>query len=174
MLMIFLIQVKAQNNLQRNYFTNYSKAVALDSNQLNYKYSDKKWFVSKYTGVSTSVGFFNDGNVTVFSAPIGLQLNRKLNNNWYAFAGISATTAYINFNHFFNSAITNKIIHFNSPYSPNNFNLFPKAELGLMFVNDQKTFSISGSISVEKSNYFFAPINQFSNVISNNFTPSRK
>ena len=168
MLMIFSAQVKAQNNLQKDNY-NYQKAVAVDSNQINYNYSEKKWFVSKYIGVSSSIGFFNGGNVSVFSAPVGLQLNRKLNSNWYAFAGISATPAYINFNHSFNSAISNKIMQSNSPYLPTNFNLFPKAELGLMYINDQKTFSISGSISVEKSNYYFAPVNQFGTMRANSF-----
>ena len=119
--MIFSAQVKAQNNLQKDHY-NYQKVVAVDSNQINYNYSGKKWFVNKYIGVSSSVGFFNGGNVTVFSAPVGLQLNRKLNSNWYAFAGISATPAYINFNHSFNYGITNKMMQSNSLYSPNNFN----------------------------------------------------
>jgi hypothetical protein len=34
------------------------------------------------------------------------------------------------------------------------------ASLGLMYINDQKTFSISGSIGVERSSYQFMPFNQ--------------
>ena len=169
MLIIFAIQAKAQHNLQRNYLNNYPERVALDSNHFNNNNVGKKWFVSRYMGMSTSVGFYNGGNATIFATPVGLQLNRKLTNNWYAFAGISATPAYINFNHSFNSATSNKTMQSNNLYSPNNFNLFPKAELGLMYINDQKTFSISGSISVEKSNYFFSPVNQFGIMRANSF-----
>src|SRR5215212_4903931 len=50
---------------------------------------NKKWFVSKYSGLSTSFAFFKGGNATIFSAPLGLQINRRLNNNLFAFAGAS-------------------------------------------------------------------------------------
>ena len=168
MLMIFTAQVKAQYNSQRNYLNNYPEIVTVDSNHFNNNNGGKKWFVSKHMGISTSIGFFNGGNATIFAAPVGLQLNRKLTNNWYAFAGISATPVYFGYNQSFLSA-NNKLMQSNNLYSPNNFNLFPKAELGLMYINDQKTFSISGSISVEKSNYYFAPVNQFGIIRPNNF-----
>ena len=166
-LMIFSSEANAQYNIQRNNFGN--QIITADSGKLIHNYSAKKWFLSKYMGMQTSIGFHNGSNVTVFSAPLGLQLNRKLNNNWYAFAGIAPTPSFINFNHSFTAANNNKLMQTNSLYSPNNFNLFPKAELGLMYINDQKTFSISGSISVEKSNYLFAPVNQFGIVRANNF-----
>ena len=169
MLMIFATQAKAQYNLQRNYLNNYSERVALDSNHFNNNNVGKKWFVSRYMGMFTSVGFYNGGNATIFATTVGLQLNRKLTNNWYAFAGVSAMPAYIGFNRSFIATNTNKLMQPNSLYSPNNFNLFPKAELGLMYINDQKTFSISGSISVEKSNYYFAPVNQFGTIKPNTF-----
>lgn len=166
-LIILTAQVKAQNSFQRNNFSN--QLLTPDSSQLHYNYSNRKWFVSKYIGISTSALFYNGGNVTMFSAPIGLQLNRRLNNNWYAFAGISATPAYIGFNHSFISTNTNKIMQPNSMSSFGNFNMFPKAELGLMYINDQKNFSVSGSISVEKSNHSFAPFNQLGAIRSNSF-----
>lgn len=166
-LIIGTTKVKAQNSFQQNNFG--KQMVAIDSNQSNHNYSGKKWFVSKYMGISTSAGFYNGSMSTIFFAPIGLQLNRKINSNWYAFAGISATPAYIGFNHSFISANTNKFMQPNSLNSVGNFNMFPKAELGLMYINDQKTFSISGSISVEKSNYSFAPFNRFGAIRSNNF-----
>jgi hypothetical protein len=53
--------------------------------------------VSKYTGISTSFSFFKGGNATIVSAPLGLQLNRRLNNNLFAFAGVSAAPSYVNF-----------------------------------------------------------------------------
>ncbi len=43
-----------------------------------------------------------------------------------------------------------------------NFNAYPSVQLGLMYTNEQKTFSISGSVSVSRyNNYapFYAPSN---------------
>ena len=168
MLMLFTVPLKAQNSSQKNLAINSQKVLSAEPNHLSDN-ANRKWFATRYSSISTSAGFYNGGIVTIFNAPIGLQLNRKLNNNWYAFAGISATPLLINFNQSFNSVNTNKLMQSNRLYSTNNFNIFPKAELGLMYINDQKTFSISGSISVEKSNYYFAPGNQFSTMRPNNF-----
>ena len=60
--------------------------------------SGKKWFVTRYSGLSTGFGFFNGGSANFVSVPLGLQLNRRLNNNLYAFAGISAAPFYIKCN----------------------------------------------------------------------------
>lgn len=124
---------------------NYSMS---DSNQLN-----KKWSLYKYAGISASYGFYNGGSASVLSAPIGLQLNRRLNQNLYAFAGISVAPAYVNFNHSF----VNPDIHQMNPafgrLNTNSFNMYSRFEAGLMYINNDKTFSISGSISIEHSSY---------------------
>lgn len=113
----------------------------------------KKWFISKYVGISSSLVFFNGGNASVFSVPVGIQLNRRLSNNWYAFAGVSAAPSYINFNHSFLTANTPKTFQGNDVFNNNRFDINTRAEMGLMYTNDQKTFSISGSIGIERSNY---------------------
>ena len=115
LLLIGTFRAKAQNSL------------LADSSRINYNNAGKKWFVSKYAGVTTSVGYFNGGNATIFAAPVGLQLNRKLTNNWYAFAGISATPAYIGFNHSFLSA-NNKFMQ-TGIFQSNNFNLYQSCSL---------------------------------------------
>jgi hypothetical protein len=51
----------------------------------------------------------------------------------------------------------------NNAFNQNSFGLYPAASLGLMYINDAKTFSISGSISAEKSMYPvlpYYPVNQ--------------
>ena len=112
----------------------------------------KKWFISTYSGISTSFSFYRGGNATVIAAPLGLQLNRRLNDNLYAFAGVSAAPAYVNFNQtFVNTNI--KGLQSNTTAKYNNFGISTRAEMGLMYVNDAKTFSISGSIGVETNNY---------------------
>ncbi len=127
------------NYMQREAFTPYHSIP--DSNNVN-----KKWSLHKYAGISASYSFFNGGNASVISAPIGLQLNRQLNNNLYAFAGISAAPSYINFNRAFMNTDLNKI-------NSGNLALYSRFEAGLMYVNDQRTFSISGSISVDRSSF---------------------
>jgi hypothetical protein len=131
---------------------------------------DKKWSVSSYSGISTSFTFFNGGNATVVSAPMGLQLNRRLNNNLYAFAGISAAPAYINFNHSFITSDINKGNPNNGFFKSNSFGAYTRAELGLMYINDARTFSVSGSIGVERSSYPMVPYQQISRTKSNPVT----
>jgi hypothetical protein len=100
---------------------------------------NKKWSVSSYMGIVSGYG-------SIYT-PIGLQLNRRLTNNVFAFAGISTAPAYYNFNHSFVTANSFK----------NSFpgSMYTRYEAGLMYVNDARTFSISGSISVNQSNYRF-------------------
>jgi hypothetical protein len=166
-ILIASIAIKAQTSLpigsidymQREPFGNNTHSILKSQN--------KKWFLSSYSGISTSFVFFNGGNATVFAVPLGLQLNRRLNNNFYAFAGISAAPAYINFNQTFLSSPVNKTNQINGLFKSNRFDLYSKAELGLMYVNDARTFSVSGSIGVQRSNYPFFPYQRFSNAKQN-------
>lgn len=115
-------------------------------------FNQKKWFFTKYSGVSTSFSFFKGGNATVVAVPVGIQLNRRLNDNLFAFAGVNAAPAYINFQQaFFNNNI--KGIQNKYSFDQHNLGLYSRAEVGLMYVNDAKTFSISGSFGVETNNY---------------------
>lgn len=163
-IVIFGVSLKAQTALPGNYSNALQHQLLAHKNNFNDSGSNKKWFINKYTGVHTNVGFFNGGNNMVLAVPIGIQLNLRLNNNWYAFAGLSAAPAYVSFNHSFLYANTNKFWQNNNFLSSNHFDLFSRAELGLMYINEQKTFSISGSIAVERSSYPFLPINQLSTV----------
>jgi hypothetical protein len=121
--------------------------------------SDKKWFVTSYTGISSGFNFFNGANATVLAVPIGLQLNRRLNNNLYAFTGVSLAPAYTNFNRSFLSSDFNKYPN-NGLFRPNSFDMYARAEMGLMYVNDARTFSFSGSIGVERTTYQMLPYPQ--------------
>jgi hypothetical protein len=119
--------------------------------------AQRKWSFSRYTGISTSVAFFKGGNATIISAPIGLQLNRRLTNNWYAFANVAVAPAYTNFNQSFLTTNYNKTGKINGFQNSRGLDLYSRASMGVMYVNDAKTFSISGSISVEKSSYPMLP-----------------
>ncbi len=115
----------------------------------------KKWFFSSYSGVSTSVSFFKGGNASIFSAPMGLQLNRRLTNNWYAFANVSVAPSYVSINPSYLSGFNKNFS--NNSFKQNSFGLYPAASLGLMYINDARTFSISGSVSTESSAYPMLP-----------------
>jgi len=160
-LMVLLVSatLSAQTSLPAG-FTDYTQRQSLHNLHVNDSASNKKWFLSKYSGISTSFSFFKGGNATVVSAPMGLQLNRKLNNNLYAFAGVSVAPAYVNFNNTFLASNTGKFYSNNAALKSSSFDMYSRAEMGLMYINDQKTFSISGSISIERSSYPVYPYNQ--------------
>jgi len=128
-----------------------------DYNQIGSSTSNQKWFFSKYAAISVGTMFYPGSNAFVVSAPIGLQLNRQLNNNLYAFAGIYAAPTFASFNHSFVNSPVNKSYpgYLSNPYS---FGINPGVQMGLRYVNDAGTFSISGSIGVERSSYpVYAP-----------------
>ena len=139
-------------------FMDYSQR-AYSHNSIKDSMPNSKWFLSKYAGVSTGFSFYKGGNATFFSAPVGLRLNRMLNNNLYAFAGVYVAPAYVNFNHAFLSADADKSNPNNRFLKSGYMGMYSKADIGLMYVNDAKTFSISGSIGIERSTYPLFPYN---------------
>jgi len=120
----------------------------------------KKWFLTSYSNVGIGFNFFNGGTATVVSAPVGLQLNRQLNNNLYAFTGVSLAPTYVNFNHSFLSPGIKP--YTGTGFKSDYFGVYPSVNMGLMYVNDARTFSVSGSIGVSRSNnpmLFYPPAN---------------
>ena len=147
--------VSAQNYMPGSYLMNpyqntfYNRFPAKDS------LSKSKWSISKYGGIQTSFIGWKGGAATTFSVPIGLQLTRKLSDNVFAFAGIQAAPTYVNFNrNFMQSNFNSGKNGFNSfMYQPNGFGMYSRAELGLMYTNDERTFQISGSFGVERRQF---------------------
>ena len=158
-MMMFFSVAKSQSIIQKRwqpglYGSSFNRPIAsFDSN------SHSKWSVSKYAGFSMGYSFFKGGSASSVSVPLGIQLNRKLTNNLYAFAGVNVAPTYINFNSTFIPANGNKLN--NSFFTKgNNLGLYSRAELGLTYVNDAKTFSISGSVGIERNDmpvYYSAP-----------------
>jgi len=52
----------------------------------------------------------------------------------------------------------------------NGLGVYSRAELGLMYVNDAKTFSVSGSIGVQRSSYPVYPYPQANRTKQNSVT----
>jgi hypothetical protein len=167
-ILISSIAVKAQTLLPVNSM-DYTQRGALRNDSI----LNKKWSFSTYSSISTSFTFFNGGSATIFAAPVGLQLNRRLNNNLYAFAGISVAPAYVNFNRSFLSSDVNKMNQNSSFFRSNRFGMYSRAEMGLMYINDARTFSISGSIGIERSSPIF-PYQPGNTARPNSFIPANK
>jgi hypothetical protein len=117
----------------------------------------KQWQLSTFGGLSSNYSFLNGGSVGILSAPVGLQLTRRLNTNWYAFAGLSAAPAFFNVSGALRDPGFNKTYPGNMPYDTNRFGIYSGAEAGLLYINDEKTFSISGSVHVGRSSYPLYP-----------------
>jgi hypothetical protein len=139
LIILFSFSVHAQVNYMPMRYAPYTE---LDTSAL----AKKKWSLQPYAGFSTTFSSFRGGSASILSVPLVLQLTRQLNNNLYAFAGIYAAPSYVNFNRAFMNTPMGK---FNS----GNMSLYSGVEGGLMYINDQRTFSISGSIRVEQNNF---------------------
>ncbi|MEO5999379.1 MAG: hypothetical protein ABIN89_21480 [Chitinophagaceae bacterium] len=172
-LMMVVTTLKAQTYLPGSFFNNGYRGSLTNNFHLGDSSSANKWFVSKYSAISSSFTFFRGGNATILSAPMGFQLNRRLNNNLYAFAGVSLAPAYVNFNRAFMANNFNKQNQNNSLFKSGNLGLYSRAELGLQYINDEKTFSISGSIGVERNTYPVLPYYQLNNTNSNHIMSAK-
>jgi hypothetical protein len=140
------LPVSSMNFSQSLFFPGYQ--FIGDSNQLN-----QKWYFSKYAAISTGAVFYNGGGGTFLSAPIGLQLNHPINNNLIAFAGISAAPTFFNYNSLYTDPAFNKSYPGNYMSNPYGFGMNSRVDIGLMYINDARTFSISGSIGVDRGTY---------------------
>jgi hypothetical protein len=161
--LIFSVSLKAQTFLPGSFIDYTQRQSFMRNNSFNDSTSNKKWFLNTYSSISTGFNFFRGGNATVVTAPAGLQLNRRLNNNLYAFAGVSVAPAYVNFSRSFLTSNSEKTYQNNSFLKSGSFGMYAKAALGLMYVNDARTFSISGSIGVERNSYPVFPYNEMNN-----------
>jgi len=145
--------LKAQTFVPASFIDYGYRGHLANSLRLNDSTAGKKWFFTKYSSISTSFIFSKGGSATIVSAPIGLQLNRRINNNLFAFAGISVAPAYINFNQSFLRPGFDKTNQANSFLKGSGVGMYSRAELGLQYINDERTFSISGSIGIERNSY---------------------
>ena len=119
-----------------------------DSNHLN-----QKLYFNTFSAISTGFVFSNGGSATFLSAPVGIQMTRPLNNNVSAFAIVSVAPTFFSFNNAFMGPTYNKSYPGPGYSNAYGFGINPAVQMGLMYTNDAKTFSISGSIGVERGTY---------------------
>ena len=110
----------------------------------------KKWFVTKYAGLSTGFVAFKGGSTSFLSVPLVLQLNRQLTNNLFAFGSVSAAPYVFHNIGGFYQPTANKSNRF---MQANNFAAYSDAKIGVMYISNDRTFSISGSIGVSRTSY---------------------
>ncbi|HTR27636.1 MAG TPA: hypothetical protein VMH27_00100 [Puia sp.] len=105
--------------------------------------------IQPFSGINIGYMFVGNG-ITYVSAPVGIAIYRPLNNNFTAFtAATLAPTAF----HF--TSLYNTPFH-NPAYGSGGYTGFganAAVSGGLIYTNDAHTFSISGSISVQRGSY---------------------
>lgn len=115
-------------------------------------YLRKKWSFSHYSAVSAGFVAFKGGGASFLSVPLGLQVSRQLHNNVYAFGGVSLTPSILQrTGPVFYQQGFDKNYNFMQPNR--SFSINPAAQIGVMYISNDKTFSISGSINVSRSTY---------------------
>ena len=114
----------------------------------------KKWSLQKYSSLSVGMMMWKGGSASYVSAPIGLQLNRRITNNVFAFAGVSLAPSVVSFRQSFtNPDFKNAGLRgMNQSYG---LGMYSRAELGLGYTNDARTFEIRGSIGIQRNDFPF-------------------
>lgn len=112
----------------------------------------KKWFVTTQKSIAASYVFSSGGGASIFSVPVVIQLNRKLNDNVYAFANVAIAPSLVTFNGAAANMANGKMPGI---FNNSSFHMYTSAQVGMQYVNDSKTFSISGSFGVSRSTYPF-------------------
>src|SRR6266496_5699437 len=120
-ILISAVAVKAQSPLSFGTMNGIQPAFRHFNQMTDTNTLRKKWFVTKYAGISSGFVAFNGGSGTFLSAPVGLQVNRQLTNNVYAFAGVSVAPSFFHFNSAFYQPGINKN---NSFMNANNFGAY--------------------------------------------------
>src|SRR3984957_7979992 len=110
-----------------------------------------------YASVSAGYLFLGAG-ISLLPAPVGLVAYRALSHNFTGFAGVTVAPTVFNMSRLYTDQLVNPA------YPGNRFTgvgVNAGIQGGIIYTNDAKTFSISGSISVERGSYpvYVAPRN---------------
>jgi hypothetical protein len=106
---------------------------------------NKGWQLRPYASVSAGYLFLG-GGISYLSAPAGIMLYRPLSNNFTGFVGVNIAPTVFNMSQLYADPV----------YPGNRFTglgINAGVQGGIIYTNDAKTFSISGSISVERGSY---------------------
>jgi len=113
--------------------------------------TNAKWQLRPTAGLSAGYIFFNHGGASYVSAPLSLTLYHPFSPNVNAFGGIVAAPTV------FSTGSLYAPSPFNQPFSGSDFTrglgINAGIQGGLMYTNDAHTFSISGSVILERGSY---------------------
>jgi hypothetical protein len=112
----------------------------------------QKWQLRPYTALSAGYIFLN-GGISYLSAPLGLTLFHPLTSNVTAFAGVSATPVVFSVANLYAAPFGNPAYpgyNFPAGYG---MGINAAVQGGLMYTNDAHTFSISGSVIMQRGGY---------------------
>jgi hypothetical protein len=110
--------------------------------------STQKWQLRPSASIQAGYVFYN-GGISYLSAPLQLNLYHPLTPNVTAFGGVYIAPTVFSMANPYGSP-------FQNPGYPNRYNMTinPGIQGGLIYTNDAHTFSISGSVRVEKGSYY--------------------
>jgi hypothetical protein len=118
---------------------------------------NQKWQIRPYASLSAGYIFLNGGGTSYLAAQTGIALVHPLTKNVSAFAGVSASPVLFSINSLYTSPAMNSTNGFSRPY---NLGLNTGIQAGLIYTNDDKTFSISGSVGIERGSNPLYPVNR--------------
>ncbi len=118
---------------------------------------NQKWQVRPYANLSLGYLFLNGGGSSYLAAQTGVALIHPLTKNVSAFAGVTASPVLFSVNRLYTEPALNSPNNFSRPY---NLGLNAGIQAGLIYTNDDKTFSISGSVGVERGGGSLYPVNR--------------
>ena len=111
--------------------------------------SNQKWHLRPSASIQAGYLFYN-GGISYLSAPLELNLYHPLTTNVTAFGGVYVAPTVF--------SMTNPYVSpFQNPGYPNryNYSINPGVQGGLIYTNDAHTFSISGSVRVERGSSYY-------------------
>ncbi len=120
---------------------------------------NQKWQIRPYASLSLGYLFLNGGGSSYLGAQTGVALIHPLTKNVSAFAGVSATPTIFSINRLYTDPALGSPNSFTRPY---NLSLNTGIQAGLNYTNDDKTFSISGSVGIERGSNPYYPVNRTS------------
>jgi hypothetical protein len=118
---------------------------------------NQKWQIRPYASMSLGYLFLNGGGTSYLAAQTGVALIHPLTKNVSAFAALSASPVLFSVNRLYTDPALNSPNNLSRPY---NLGLNAGIQGGLIYTNDDKTFSISGSIGIERGSYPLYPANR--------------
>lgn len=130
------------------YYPGFVTPLAFSPTFVPIDFSNRHLQLRTFSSIEAGALFFKGGGASYVSAPVGVVLARPLNNNLAAFSSLSVAPTVFSMNQLFAYPTS----------GPYNLNLNTRLSGGLIYTNDARTFSISGSFSVEKGSYpIYAP-----------------